>query len=100
MFFIMSYLIAGVFTGFFLESIKNVIAFYFVSYVAYESTKILIGKYNGMEFLCNVILSFGLIDAFVSIWLKFFANTTSKFSRYPFAQIKVLNGFFIFISVN
>lgn len=82
MFFIMSYLIAGVFTGFFLESIKNVIAFYFVSYVAYESTKILIGKYNGMEFLCNAFLSFGLINAFVSICQMYqlpYANAISTF---------------------
>lgn len=67
MFFVLLFVIGGLFTGYIGETARFVLGYFFVAYVAYQSTKVLILKYNSEKLLLYLILAVIGVDAIVSI---------------------------------
>lgn len=65
--FIACFLVSSMVTGYLSDAIRFVLAFYFVCYVAYWSTKIMVQKTGNSNLLIYPLLVFGAIDAIVSI---------------------------------
>lgn len=81
LFFIYGYVIAQLITGYFSELIRLLFGYYFVSYVAYQSTKLLIKKTGNADLLLTIIFIIGLLDALVTIGQMYqmpFANMINK----------------------
>ena len=47
--------------------IRDFIGFYFVAYVGYWATKILVHKYDGVQWLINTFIVMGMVDAVVTV---------------------------------
>ena len=65
--FIIGYLIAQIFTGYVAELIRLLFGYYFVSFVAYQSTKLLIRKEENANLLMWILLFLGLVDGLVTV---------------------------------
>lgn len=66
--FILFYVIASANTGFLSEAFSKCIGYYLVCYVAYQSTKCLINKYDSGVLLVYILLVIGVFDAIVTIF--------------------------------
>ena len=67
LFFVFGFGISSILTGYFAPFLNNLIGFYFVAYVGYWATKILVKKYNAQGFFVNLFVIVGLLDALVTI---------------------------------
>lgn len=65
--FVLFFLFSSLLTGYFGDALNFVFAFYFICYVAYWSTRILIEKRGDAKLLIYPLLLFGVFDAIVSI---------------------------------
>lgn len=65
--FILGYILAQLFTGYFSEMIRMLLGYYLVSYVAYQSTKLLIYKEGNANLLMSILFFIGIADALISI---------------------------------
>ena len=65
--FLFSFGISSLFTGYISPYAKALIGSYFVAYVGYWSTKLLIQKYNSQQFFVNLFVIVGLVNALVTI---------------------------------
>lgn len=65
--FIFGYILAQLFTGYFSEMIRLLLGYYLVSYVAYQSTKLLIRKEGSAILLMSILFFIGIVDALISI---------------------------------
>lgn len=70
--FVLFFCFTSVFSGFFSECIKVVVAYYLVAYIGLWSTVISVQKNNGMDCI-HTIVAIGVIDAVVTI-LQSFGN--------------------------
>ncbi len=67
LFFIFCFGISSMLTGYLAPFMNNLIGAYFVAYVGYWATKILVKKYNSLDFFINLFVIVGLLDALVTI---------------------------------
>lgn len=65
--FLLAFGLSSILTGYVSDFIRGLLAFYFVSYVGYWSTKILIQKGHSIKCLLYPLFLFGALDAIVSI---------------------------------
>lgn len=65
--FIFGYILAQLFTGYLSEMVRLLLGYYFVSYVAYQSTKLLIRKDGNADLLMGVLFIIGVADGLISI---------------------------------
>lgn len=66
--FIFFFGLSSLFTGYVVDFLNQLIGQYFVAYVAFWSTKILVCKYDGTRVLLNTLIVAGVLDAFITIF--------------------------------
>ena len=64
--FIAMFGVSSIITGHPSQFIHRLIGYYFVAYVGYWATIVLLRKYNGHSFLVNLIVIIGLFDVFIT----------------------------------
>lgn len=65
--FVTCFAISSILTGNIIDCIRYIVGFYFVAYVGYWSSIILIRKYNGAKLFISLLMIIGMVDAFVTI---------------------------------
>lgn len=65
--FIIFYGVSSAITGYLSNFFRQLIGFYLTAYVAYQSTKVLVGKYKAEELIFYTFAAIGLFDAIVTI---------------------------------
>lgn len=80
--FIGCFLLAGALSDNMIDAINWSLAFYFVSYVAYESTKIVVCKYEGINYLVYSLLFVGILDSLFTIGQMYMIPFVSEVSNY------------------
>ena len=71
--FMFFFLVSSTISGDIAPALKKFVAYYFVCYVAYQSTKCMIMKYKAETVIINTLLLVGVIDAIVTMG-QFFGN--------------------------
>lgn len=66
--FILFFGLSSLFTGYFYEFLGKLIGQYFVAYVAFWATKILVCKFDGSHVLLNTLIVMGVLDAIITIF--------------------------------
>lgn len=69
--------LSSAFSGYFSLFFRQLIGFYFASFIAYRSTNAMVKKYRAENVIINTFLIIGLLDAFV---------TVGQFLNIPFAN--------------
>lgn len=80
--FIFFYILSGFSSGYVFENLKWSLSFYFCSFVAYMSTRYLIEKHNGINFVYYTLLIIGLLDAIVTIGQYYGVPVTFELGAY------------------
>ena len=65
--FIIFYGMSSALTGYFSQYSRQLIGFYMTAYVAYQSTKVIVGKYKAEALIFYTFAAIGLFDAIVTI---------------------------------
>lgn len=65
--FLLFFGLSSMLTGYLLLFIQRLVGYYFVGYVGYWSTKILLKKYNAVRLLVSLFLIIGFVDEIVTI---------------------------------
>lgn len=82
--FIIGYILAQIFSGYLTEMVRLLLGYYFVSFVAYQSTKLLIRNDGNANLLMITLFFVGLVDGLVTI---------GQMYRLPYAhEISILLG--------
>lgn len=69
--FIACFAISSIFSGYTSEFIHQLFGYYFVAFVGYKSTQVLIQKYNGLTPFIYTLLAIGIIDACATVGQMF-----------------------------
>lgn len=69
--FIFFFGLSSLYTGYIVEFLNQLIGSFFVAYVSFWATKILVCKYDGAQILLNTLIVAGVLDAFVTIFQAF-----------------------------
>ena len=65
--FIVFFIVGDMSAGLLEPSFRRLMGFYFVSFVAYQATKVLIAKFDGQKWLAGTLLIIGIVDALVTV---------------------------------
>ena len=76
--FVFGFGLSSIVTGYLPPFISNLIGAYFVAYIGYWSTKLLVEKYDGLRFFVNLFVIVGLVNAIVTI---------GQYMYIPFTQV-------------
>lgn len=82
--FIAFYVISCMFSGYLQDALTKCVAYYFVCFVGYQATKLLIKKYDGLNWLAYSLLLIGVLDATLTLM----QSIGVPFAFVPFESIR------------